>query len=165
MITVNPEKMLCERHMSSTLFALLVLGLLSGVFTSCDKYYKSTTYRIEFIMEEYTQPQSISDPEVRQAYDQIIDELEKMNVGFDAWTVEIVNDRFEDEDKNAETRYNNALTRVKAAEAQCRQIIDALGTEYESSFYIRAVVKLSRWVAVDHLSTLMGEYHFELKYN
>lgn len=141
------------------------LFLFSGAFTSCVEHIKTTMYQIEIGMEDFTQPQNISDPRIRGAFDQIISEFEKANFGLDSWTVEIVNDQFEAEDRIAENKYNNTLTRVKACELQCREIIDALGTDSESSFYIKVYCKLSRWVAADRLSTLMQEYCFELKYN
>lgn len=144
---------------------IIGLILLSGVFSSCAEHIKPTMYQIDFNLEEYTQPQTIADPEVRKAYDDIISVFERSNLGMESWTVDIVNDRFDAEDKNAEARYNNTLTRVKTSETECQRIIDALGTQSESSFYIKAVLKLSRWVAADRLSTQMQEYRFELKYN
>lgn len=142
----------------------LGLILLSGVFSSCAQHIKPTMYQIDFNIEEFTPPQTIADPEVRKAFEDIISVFERAKLGLDSWTVDIVNDRFDAEDKNAENRYNNTLTRVKACEAECRRIIDALGTS-ESSLYLRVVLKLSRWVAADSLSTPMEEYRFELIYN
>ena len=146
---------------------LLPAALLLPVIllASCARHIKPTVYQIDFSMEEYTLPQNISDPEVRKAFEDIISVFEKAKLGLDSWTVDIVNDRFDAEDRNAETKYENTLTRVKACEAECRKIIDALGTQYESSFYIRSALKLSRWVAADGLSTKMQEYRFELTYN
>ena len=142
----------------------LGLILLSGVFSSCAQHIKPTMYQIDFNIEEFTPPQTIADSEVRKAFEDIISVFERAKLGLDSWTVDIVNDRFDAEDKNAENRYNNTLTRVKACEAECRRIIDALGTS-ESSLYLRVVLKLSRWVAADSLSTPMEEYRFELIYN
>ncbi len=146
-------------------FILLGLVLMSGVFASCAQHTKPTMYQIDFSIEEFTPPQSISDPEVRKAFDEMISVFEKANLGMQSWTVDIVNDRFDAEDKNAEARYNNTLTKVKACEAECRKIIDALGAQSESSLYMRVVCKLTRWVAADSLSSLMQEYRFELEYN
>lgn len=144
------------------------LVLISGVFASCEeKLIKTTVYQIDFGLNEYTRNIYISEPEVQKAFDDILSvlatwpqELEKPY-----WTVEIVNDRFDAEDKNAETRYNDFLTKLKVAEAECREIIGALGTRYESSFSLKPVLSLTRWVPADELSTLMREYRFELNYN
>ena len=144
---------------------IIGLILLSAICSSCAEHIKPTLYQIDFNMEEYTLPQNIADPEVRKAYDDIISVFERSNLGMESWTVDIVNDRFDAEDKNAEARYNNTLARVKTIETECLGILDALGTQSESSLYIRAVLKLSRWVAADKLSTQMQEYRFELKYN
>ena len=146
---------------------LLPAALLLPVvlLASCAQHIKATMYQIDFSIEEYTLPQNIADPEVRKAFDDIIDVFDKAKLGLQSWTVDIVNDRFDAEDKNAEARYNSTLARVKASETECRKIIDALGSQYESSLYIRSVLKMSRWVAADGLSTPMEEYRFELKYN
>ena len=145
---------------------LLPAALLLPVvlLASCAQHTKTTMYQIDFSIEEYTLPQNITDPEARKAFDDIISVFEKVNLGMESWTVDIVNDRFDAEDKNAEYRYNSTLTKVKACETQCRKIIDALGPS-ESSFYLKPVLKMSRWVAVDGLTTHMQEYRFELKYN
>ena len=145
---------------------LLPAALLLPVvlLASCAQHIKPTMYQIDFSMEEYTLPQNIADPEVRKAFEDIIAEFESSNLAMQSWTVDIVNDRFDAEDRNAQARYENTLARVRACESRCRTIIDALGTS-ESSFYIRSVLKLSRWVAADGLSTVMGEYRFELRYN
>ena len=145
-------------------FALLGLVLLSSL-VSCETHYKTTMYQIAFGIDKCTQPQNITDPDVRQTFDRIIAEFEKAHTGLDDWTVEVVNDRYEAEDKNAVNRYNETLTRVKAVEAECRRILAGLEAGHESSFFINASVTLTRWVAVDHLTTHMQEYNFELKYN
>ena len=146
-------------------FILLGLVLMSGIFASCAQHIKPTMYQIDFNIEEFTPPQSISDPEVRKAFDEIISVFEKANLGMQSWTVDIVNDRFDAEDKNAENRYNNTLTKVKACEAECKRIIDALDAQSESSLYLKVVCKLSRWVAADSQSSVMKEYRFELQFN
>ena len=145
-------------------FILLGLILLSGVFSSCAQDIKPTMYQIDFSIEEYTLPQNIADPEAQKAFSDIIAVFERAKLGLQSWTVDIVNDRFDAEDKNAEAKYENTLTKVKACEAECRKIIDALGPS-ESSFYLKPVLKMSRWVAADKLTTPMGEYRFELRYN
>ena len=145
---------------------LLPAALLLPVvlLASCAQHIKATMYQIDFGMEEFTQPQNIADPEVRKAFDDIIDVFDKAKLGLQSWTVDIVNDRFDAEDRNAEAKYENTLTRVKACESQCRKIIDGLGPS-ESSFYLKPVLKMTRWVAADGLTTQMGEYRFELRYN
>ena len=143
---------------------VFVLVLVLGSLSSCTKEYKTTMYQISFGMEDYTDDHTISDPEVKEVYRQILEELAKVN-SLDSWQVEILNDRFETEDKNAMERYNNTLQQVKAGEARCRKLIEALGTQNESSFHITLVCSLTRWVAADSSTTLMQEYRFELKYN
>lgn len=145
---------------------LLPAALLLPVvlLASCAQHIKPTMYQIDFRVEEYTLPQNIADPDARKAFEDIIGVFEKAKLGLESWTVDIVNDRFDAEDRNAESRYETALTKVKACESQCRKIIDALGPS-ESSFYLKPVLKMTRWVAADGLSTQMAEYRFELRYN
>lgn len=150
------------RQVLSILFGLV---LMSGVFASCTQHIKPTMYQIDFNIEELTPPQSISDPEVRKAFDEIISVFEKANLGMQSWTVDIVNDRFDAEDKNAENRYENTLTKVKACEEECKRIINALDAQSGSSLYLKVVCKLSRWVAADSQSSVMKEYRFELQFN
>ena len=142
--------------------AALLLPIV--LFASCAQHTKTTLYQIDFGLGEYTLPQDIADPEARKAFDDIVAVFEKANIGMQSWTVDIVNDRFDAEDRNAETKYESTLTRVKACESQCRKIIDALGPS-ESSFYLKPFLKMSRWVAADKLTTHMQEYRFELRYN
>ena len=142
--------------------AALLLPIV--LLASCAQHTKTTVYQINFSVEEYTLPQDIEDPEARKAFEDIISVFEKAQLGLQSWTVDIVNDRFDAEDRNAEAKYENTLTRVKACESQCRKIIDGLGPS-ESSFYLKPFLKMSRWVAADGLTTQMQEYRFELRYN
>ena len=142
--------------------AALLLPIV--LLASCAQHIKPTVYQIDFSIEEYTLPQNIADPDARKAFEDIIAVFGNANLAMQSWTVDIVNDRFDAEDRNAETKYENTLTRVKACESQGRKIIDALGPG-ESSFYLKPVLKMSRWVAADGLTTHMEEYRFELKYN
>lgn len=141
-----------------------VLAYILGSLSSCTKEYKTTMYQISFGMEDYSDEHTISDPEVKEVYRQILEELAKVS-SLDSWQVEILNDRFETEDKNALARYENTLQQVKAGEARCRKLIEALGAQYGSSFHMTFVCKLTRWVAADSSTTPMQEYRFELKYN
>ena len=143
---------------------VFVLVLILGSLSSCTKEYKTTMYQISFGMEDYTDDHTISDPEVKEVYRQILEELAKVN-SLDSWQVEILNDKYEKDDQLALDRYNSKLQLVKAAEARCRKKIEELGTQGGSSFHLTFVCKLSRWVAADSATKHMQEYRFELKYN
>ena len=141
------------------------LILILGTIASCSKEYKLTMYQITSGWEDdLTSDKSISDPDVKAVYLQILDDLGSVS-GLDSWQVDILNDKFEKDDQIALDRYNSKLQLVKAAEARCRKKIEELGTQGGSSFHLTFVCKLSRWVAADSATKHMQEYRFELRYN
>lgn len=142
-----------------------VLALIIGSLSSCTKEYKVTMYQITSGWEDgFTQEQAISDPDVKEVYKRILEDLASVS-GLDSWQVDILNDKFEQEDLTALDRFNNKLNLVKASEARCRKMMEELGTHGEASFHLTFICELTRWVAADSKTTHMQEYHFELRYN
>lgn len=149
---------------------VLVCGLLivSLLFTSCVKTTKFTRYQIIFGYDKVTQPrivEMLAGKDVNESLLQIVNDIDKLKSSIDqSWQVDIVNDRFDAEDKNAENKYDENLQRVKEFEAQCKKKIEELDPHPGSNFYLSIVYKLNRSVPVDGSDVCMKEYRFELRY-
>lgn len=145
----------------TALFALLA----GGLFTSCEKVSKPTYYEIVFGFIEFTPPQEIADPELRELYTQMIEDSNKVKSRTDAyWEVWIDNDKFAREDRQAETKYNNNLDLVKNFEETWRKKFEDFGIVSGSSFDIKFVYYVRRWYGSESFIYLQ-EYNFEIKYN
>ena len=149
---------------------VLVCGLLivSLLFTSCAKTTKFTRYQIIFGYDKVTQPrivEMLAGKDASEPLLQIVNDIDKLKSSIDqSWQAEIVNDRFDAEDKNAENRYDENLQRVKEFEAQCKKKLEELDPHPGSNFYLSIVYKLNRSVPVDGSDVCMKEYRFELRY-
>ena len=140
------------------------LILFAGLFSSCGKEYKVTVYQLICDTSEFTQPQTIKDPEVQSAYTQFLFDIGKLGIN-ETWQVEVVNDKFKKEDDKAEAKYNSHLPEVKELESTYKKMIEGFGTRSESSFYAKVVYKLSKSVPADYSTERLQEYSFELKYD
>lgn len=146
-------------------FGLLIVSLF---FISCTKTTKVTRYQIIFGCDEVTQPrivEMLAGKDASEPLLQIVNDIDKLKSSIDqSWQAEIVNDRFDAEDKNAENRYDENLQRVKEFEAQCKKKLEELDPHPGSNFYLSIVYKLNRSVPADGSDVCMKEYRFELRY-
>ena len=149
---------------------VLVCGLLivSQFFISCTKTTKVTRYQIIFGCDEVTQPrivEMLAGQDASESLLQIVNDIDKLKSSIDqSWQVEIINDRFDAEDKNAENKYDENLPRVKEFEAECKKKIEELEPHPGSNYYLSIVYKLNRSVPADGSDVCMKEYRFELRH-
>ena len=140
------------------------LVLLACLFQSCGEEYKVTIYQLICDTAEFTQPQTIKDPDVQNVYLQFLTDLGRLGIN-ETWQVNVVNGNFSAEDAKAKTLYSSHLPEVKKLEAAYRKRIEELGTRSESSFCAKVIYKLSKSVPADNSSERLQEYSFELKYD
>ena len=103
--------------------------------------------------------------DVKESLLQIVDDVNNLKSRVDrSWPVEIVNDRFDAEDRYAEYWYNENLPKVKEFEAQCRKKIEEMDHNPKSHFCLSVVYKLTRSVPGGGKDVCLNEYRFDLKY-
>ena len=144
--------------------AFCVLTVCSGIVSSCTKDYISTSYMISFSidMNGFTQPKNIPDPEIRETYLQMVTDINNLgSVTNNSWQVEVVNCKYDKEDRKAEEMYDSHLAEIKEMETKCRNIIDNLEIREGSSFQVKVDYTLKRWSP----AVTLKEYTFELRYN
>ena len=149
-----------------------ICGLLLAacIFSSCEKETTLTNYLFYFNEQDgFTQPQEISDPDVRAFYVSLREGFAELSVNT-LWQVDVTNRQFGPDDEKALARSNSNLAAIKEKEAQYRKQIAELGAHEGSSFHVTYVYKLSRDIPADHFTsdhstTILQEYTFELRYN
>ena len=146
----------------TALFALLA----GGLFTSCESKSEFTRYEIIFGFSEYTPPQDIADPDLRDLYVLMMDESIALKKRMDfTWETEIENSKFDRDDKQAEDKFNSDLALVKEFETTWRKRFEEFGTKIESSFSITFLLYVRRTVPADASSNYLKEYKYEINFN
>ena len=151
---------------STVLFCgLLIVSLF---VSSCTQTVKYSHYKITFDCNKVTQPmvvEMLAGRDVKESLLQIVDDVNNLKSRVDrSWPAEIVNDRFDAEDRYAEYWYNENLPKVKEFEAQCRKKIEEMDPNPKSHFCLSVVYKLTRSVPGDGKDVCLNEYRFDLKY-
>lgn len=147
--------------MLATFFGLIICTCL---MSSCGKEETKTSYMISFGWSELTQSREIQDPEIREAYEQLLSDIYNLKPTTDAcWDVWIANNDYKTQDKEAENKFNSHLADVKQIETGCRKIIDNMEIREGSSFFVVVEYTLKRWDV--HENTDLQKYSFELRYN
>lgn len=144
------------------LFALLA----GGLFTSCESKSEFTRYEIIFGFSEYTPPQDIADPDLRDLYVLMMDESMTLKKRTDfTWETEIENSNFDRDDKQAEDKFNSDLALVKEFETAWRKRFEEFGAKSGSSFSIKFVLYVRRTVPANASSNYLKEYNYEINFN
>ena len=148
-----------------------ICGLLLAacIFSSCEKETTLTNYLFYFNEQDgFTQPQEISDPDVRAFYVSMWEDFSGLRLN-DLWQVDVKNRNFDPQDEKALAQYNRNLILLKEMEAKYRKKIAELGEHEGSPFHITYIYRLSRSVPAGDYSRpspwIMQEYSFELRYN
>ena len=81
-----------------------------------------------------------------------------------AWEVWIDNYVFDRADNQAVSRYNSNLALVKEFEAKWQKTFEDFGVETGSSFSIKFVYDVKRWLPSEKYHYLQ-EYNFDINYN
>ena len=146
------------------------LVLLTGFFNSCGKEPKEVLYKFGCLTADFTPPEEITDPELRDVYKKLLGNL--MNDLFDLhldnlYGVEIAPKALRAEDEKWLAEYNRHLPEVKALEAAYRKRISEIEKKSDTSFFIKVTYLLYRSAAPGNTSdgVLLQQYDFELKYN
>ena len=146
----------------TALFALLA----GGLFTSCKSKSEFTRYEIIFGFSEYTPPQDIADPDLRDLYVLMMDESMALKKRTDfTWETEIENSNSDRDDKQAEDKFNSDLALVKEFETAWRKRFEEFGAKSGSSLSIKFVLYVRRTVPANASSNYLKEYNYEINFN
>lgn len=126
--------------MQKTICRLL---LAACIFSSCEKETTLTNYLFYFNEQDgFTQPQEISNPDVRSFYVSLREGFAELSVNT-LWQVDVTNRQFGPDDEKALARSNSNLAAIKEKEAQYRRTRSTRGILFSCYVCLQVVPRHS----------------------
>lgn len=142
------------------ILTMLAAAVAALCFTSCTKSEDGdSVYKIELGMEgENSKLISTKDTDVQAAYDQITTKLTDLRKEVEEEWVKKGN-----ADKDAKDKFTKAKDKLVEIEKECKAIVDAIPSDYKSTFKISRALLL-RKITADSGDETLEKYSISLKY-